>query len=314
LWIRQLRGQAADGHAGHGEHLSRELDEHYLRLALALMFTFMVAEATVAVLSHSLVLLADAGHMLTDAAALALSIWAIRLSIRPATVQWTFGLKRAEILSAAVNGISLVIVAVVIAVEAVQRLVHPPHVIGLAVVIVASAGVVMNLAATVLISKGNRSNLNIAAAFAHLLTDLWAFLGSVGAGIIIIFTGYLRADAIASILIALIMLKAAWSILRDSGRILFEAAPVGIDLAEVQEHLLQVEHVRDVHDLHAWVVTSDLPALSAHVVLDDSSFTDGRAPEILDKLQNCLKDHFDLAHSTFQLESVGHAAHEFGLH
>lgn len=307
-------GHGPGSHDSHGAHIGRKVDERYLRLALCLVVSFMIFEVIVAITSRSLVLFADAGHMLTDAGALALSIWALRLAIRPATTQWTFGLKRAEILSAAINGITLVIVAAVIIVEAIARLVHPPHVQGIAIIIVAGVGVLMNLTAAMLISRANRSNLNIAAALAHLVTDLWAFIGTFGAGIIIVFVGYERSDAIASLFVAALMFKTAWSLLRDSGRILFEAAPIGVDLEEVRRHLLTEDHVRDVHDLHAWVVTSDLPALSAHIVLDDSCFLDGHAPRILDGLQQCLLDHFDLEHSTFQLETPAHASHEGEMH
>lgn len=275
---------------------------------------FMAVEIVAAVTSHSLVLLADAGHMLTDAGAIALSILALRLAIRPATPQWTFGLKRAEILSAAINGVTLAVVGTLISVEAIQRLVHPPSVTGIAVIVVAGAGVVVNLIATLLLSRANQTNLNISGAFAHLVTDLWAFLATLGAGIVIVFTGFDRMDAIASMLVAALMFRTAGSLLRDSGRILFEAAPIGIDLTEVRNHLLAEDHVRDVHDLHAWVVTSDLPALSAHIVLDESCFNDGHAPQILDGLQRCLADHFDLAHSTFQLETPGHIDHEGETH
>lgn len=309
-----MKSTRGHGHGSHGIHATREVDERYLRIALGLVVIFMIFEIVVALTSHSLVLFADAGHMLSDAGALALSIWAIRLALRPATSQWTFGLKRAEILSAAINGITLIVVAIVIIAEAIGRLVHPPHVEGLAIVLVAGVGVVMNLAATILISQANRLNLNIAAAFAHLVTDLWAFIGTLSAGLIIVFVGYERSDAIASLFVAALMCKTAWSLLRDSGRILFEAAPIGIDLDEVRKHLLTEDHVRDVHDLHAWVVTSDLPALSAHIVLDDSCFLDGHAPRILDGLQQCLLDHFDLEHSTFQLETPAHASHEGETH
>ena len=312
--FREVADRLRDPADHHVHEHSRGADERYLARAFALIIAFMTVEIVVAITSHSLVLLADAGHMLTDGGAIALSIWALRLALRPATVQWTFGLKRAEILSAAINGITLVVVGAVITVEAIQRLINPPHVGGLAIVVVAAIGVVMNLLATLLLSRANRSNLNIAGAFAHLLTDLWAFIGTFGAGMVILFTGYDRADAIASIFVAALMFKTAWSLLRDSGRILFEAAPAGIDLAEVRIHLLAEEHVRDVHDLHAWVVTSDLPALSAHIVLDEACFRDGHAPKILDGLQRCLADHFDLEHSTFQFETPSHFEHEGEMH
>jgi len=292
----------------------RENDERYLIAALAIIVAFMAVEVVVAIMARSLVLLADAGHMLIDAAAVALSVMAIRLARRPATPQWTFGLKRAEVVSAAINGLTLIVVACLIAAEAIRRLLHPPKVAGLPIILVAAVGIGMNLLVTLLVSKADQENLSVAGAFAHLLTDLWAYIATFGAGIAIIVSGYSRSDAIASLLVAALMMKTAWALLRDSGRILFEAAPIGMDLAEVRAHLLATEHVQDVHDLHAWVVTSDLPALSAHIVLDDSCFQDGRAPQVLRTLQRCLIDHFDLEHSTFQLESSSHAVQEGTSH
>ena len=289
-------------------------DQRLLATAMTLVILFMVAEVIVGLLTHSLALLADAGHMLTDAGALALSIWVIRLTLRPTSTQWTYGYKRAEILSAAVNGVTLLVVAVVVATEAVLRLLHPPHVAGVALIVVAAVGVLVNVTATSVVSKANRTSLNIAGVMGHLLTDLWAFAGTLLAGIVIVVTHYRRADAVASLLVVALMLRTSWQLLRDSGRILLEAAPVGVDLAEVRRHFLEVEHVLDIHDLHAWVVKSDLPTLSAHVVIDDLCFRDGHAPQILDQLQHCLIGHFDLIHSTFQLEPTEHAGHEETSH
>jgi cobalt-zinc-cadmium efflux system protein len=252
--------------------------------------------------------------MLTDAGALALSIWAIGLALRPTSNSWTFGFKRAEILSAAANGATLLVISIVIAAEAVNRLLHPQPVIGTAMIVVAAVGVIVNIAATFAVSRANQASLNITGALGHLLTDLWAFAGTLVAGVLIVTTGFRRADPIASLLVVALMLRTSWRLLKDSGRILLEAAPAGIDLEEVREHFMSVEHVRDIHDLHAWVVTSDLPALSAHVVIDDSCFTDGHAPQILDQLQRCLTGHFDLDHSTFQLEPEEHGGHEGSTH
>jgi cobalt-zinc-cadmium efflux system protein len=154
----------------------------------------------------------------------------------------------------------------------------------------------------------------VAAAFRHVLTDLYGFLGTAAAAVIIITTGYTRADAIAALVVVALMVQAAWSLLRASGRILLEAAPEDMNLDDVRAHLLATSHVRDVHDLHAWTVTSSLPALSAHVIVDDSCFTDGHVPQLLDQLQACLAGHFDVQHSTFQLEAAAHAAHEPGTH
>jgi len=293
---------------------SRDADRRYLGFALALIGAFMVGEVVTAIVAGSLALFADAGHMLTDAAALAMALWASRLAERPTTDVWTFGFKRAEIVSAALNGIALLLTAALIAFEAIERLLHPSPVKGAVLVAVAAVGIAVNLAATLAIARADRSSLNIAGAFAHLLTDLWAFLGTAIAGVVIVIWGIERADAVAALAIVALMLRAARQLLRDSGRVLLEAAPAAVDLTDVRVHLLQAEHVSDVHDLHAWVVTSDLPALSAHIVVNEHCFADGHAPQILDELQACLLGHFDLEHSTFQLEPPGHASHEASAH
>jgi cobalt-zinc-cadmium efflux system protein len=305
---------ATHGHAGHDHSVSADADLRWLRLALGLIVAFMTVEVAVAVVSGSLALLADAGHMLTDAGAIGAGIWAVRLAARPASGSWTYGWKRAEILSAAANGITLLVVAALVAFESVRRLVHPDHVQGLPVLLVALLGVAVNLAATVALNRANRASLNIEGAFQHILTDLYGFIATVVAGVVILATGFARADSIASLVVVVLMLRAAIVLLRDAGRILLEAAPEGVDLDAIRAHLMTPEHVLDVHDLHVWTVTSGLPAISAHVVLDDSCFVDNHAPELLDALQSCLIGCFDTEHSTFQLEPAEHAAHEVGAH
>ncbi len=302
------------GHAGHAHGVSSDADRRYLSIALGLLLAFMVGEVIVAAVSHSLALLADAGHMLTDAGALAGAMWAAWLASRPARDHWTFGFKRAEILSAAVNGITLLVIAALVLYGSILRLIHPVSVGGTAVITVAAAGVVVNLAATWVLAKANRSSLNVEGAFQHLLTDAFAFIATLVAGVVIVTTGFRRADALASLLVVALMLHSAWGLLRASGRVLLEAAPVGVDLGDIRTHLLGTPHLLEVHDLHAWVVTSDLPALSAHVVVDDSCFLDGHAPQLLDEIQACLVGHFDVEHSTFQLETAAHAGHERGAH
>jgi cobalt-zinc-cadmium efflux system protein len=301
------------GH-GHSHAIAANADRRYLVIALALIVGFMIVEVIVAVLSGSLALLSDAGHMLTDAGAIAASLWAINLAARPARGIWTFGFKRAEILSAAANGITLLVISALVAVEAIHRLLDPPPVEGGPVLVVAIFGIIVNLVAVWVLAKANRSSLNVEGSFQHILTDLYGFIATAVAGLVVLTTGFNRADAIASLIVVALMLHAAWGLLRDSGRILLEGAPEGVDLDKVREHLLETGHVHDVHDLHVWTVTSDLPALSAHVVLDESCFHDGHAPLILDQLQNCLTGHFDVEHSTFQLEPAGHAVHETGTH
>ncbi|MGH3413761.1 MAG: cation diffusion facilitator family transporter [Marmoricola sp.] len=289
-------------------------DRRYLWAALVLIAGLLVAEVVVAVFSGSLALLSDAGHMLTDAGALAMSLVALQLAVRPATSRWTFGLKRAEILSGAVNGVTLLLIGAVIGVEAIRRLFLPPPVQGLAVLVVALVGILVNLAATWSLAHANRTSLNVEGSFQHILTDLYGFIATAVAGLVIMLTGFERADPIASLVVVFLMLRAARRLLRDSGRILLEAAPEGLDLDQVRRHLGELEHVHEVHDLHAWTVTSDLPALSAHVVVDDTCFRDGHAPQLLDHMQACLAGHFDVEHSTFQLEPAGHGEHEFDTH
>jgi cobalt-zinc-cadmium efflux system protein len=309
-------GRDHDRHdpAEHSHGVAADADVRYLAGALALISAFMVGEVVAAVASGSLALLADAGHMLSDVGALAASVWAARLAARPASGIWTFGLKRAEILSALGNGVTLAVIAAVIAIEAIRRLVTPPAVEGSVVLGVALAGAVVNVAATAVLVRANRSSLNVEGAFAHIVTDLYAFLGTAVAGLVIVLTGWTRADAVASLLVAGLMAHTAWGLLRDAGRILLQAAPDDVSLDEIRAHIVGVEHVIGVHDLHAWTVTSNLPTLSAHVVVEDHCFASGHAPQILDSLQACLGEHFDVEHSTFQLEPASHAAHEPGQH
>ena len=302
------------GHAGHADTVSLDADRRYLMVALGLLVVFMVGEVVVAAVSGSLALLSDAGHMLSDVGAIGASLWAMRLAARPAAGAWTFGWKRAEILSAAGNGITLLVVSGIVAFEAIRRLVDPPPVAGGPVLVVALVGVGVNIAAAWVLAKANRSSLNVEGAYQHILTDLYGFIGTVVAGVIIVTTGYARADAIASLVVVALMLNAAYGLLRDSGRILLEVAPEGVDLEEIRQHLTRTRGVVDVHDLHVWAVRSNLPALSAHVVIDDSCFVDGRAPQLLDELQGCLGAHFDVEHSTFQLEPAAHAGHEQPTH
>lgn len=289
-------------------------DVRRLAAALCLIGAFMIGEVVAGALSGSLALFADAGHMLTDVAALGATIWAARLAARPPGGIWTFGLRRAEILSAAGNGVTLVAVGAVVAVEAVRRLVSPPVVDGPVVVGVALAGVVVNLAATAVLAGADRSRLDMRGAFAHVVTDLYAFVATAAAGVVVTVAGWERADAVASLVVVALMGISAWRLLREAGLILLQSAPAGVSVEEVRAHLGSVDHVIDVHDLHVWSLTSDLPSLSAHVVIEDSCFASGHAPQVLDTLQACLGDHFDVEHSTFQLEPASHAAHESGSH
>jgi cobalt-zinc-cadmium efflux system protein len=302
------------GGAGHDHALGPDADKRSLRAALGLIVCFMLAEAAVAFAVRSLALLADSAHMVTDAAALVGALAVIRLAGRPPGGAWTYGLSRSEILSAAANGVGLLLVAALIFYEAIHRLIHPSAVGGTAVLVVALIGVAVNLAATWLLSRANRSSLNVEGAFQHILTDLYAFGATVVAGAIIVATGYRRADPAASLVVVGLMLRGAWRLLRASGLVLLQASPAHMDLTEIRRHILEVDHVLEVHDLHVWSLTTERPVLTAHVVVEDSCFMDHHAPRILDELQSCLGDHFDVEHSTFQLEAVGHTDHEPGIH
>lgn len=289
-------------------------DDRLLVVATVLLAGFLAAELSIALVYHSLALLADAGHMVTDVIALAAVVVAARLARRPAVGHWTFGLARAEVLSAAVNGVTLVVVAIIVLVEAVRRLVTPAHPSGSAMIAVGLVGLGVDLLAAVLLSRTERRSMNVTGAMAHVVTDAVGFAAAIAAGAVIVATGWRRADPVASLVLVLVLARVARSLLAASGRVLLEAAPSDVDLALVREHLLGASYVVDVHDLHVWTVTSGLPALSVHVVIDDECFTAGRAPALLDELQACLAGHFDVEHSTFQLEPAGHSDHEPALH
>lgn len=282
--------------------------------ALLLLAGYLAVEIVVALLVHSLALLADAGHMATDVLALAVAVVASRLARRPAVGHWTFGLARAEVLSAAVNGITMLVIAVIVTVEAVRRLVHPADTGGGAMVAVGLAGLAANLLVALVLGRTERRSMNLAGAMAHVITDAYGFGAAVVAGVVITTTGWHRADPIASLAVVGLLLYAARSLIKASGRVLLEAAPSDLDLELVRTHLLETSYVVDVHDLHVWTVTSGLPALSVHVVIAEDCFTTGRAPALLDELQACLAGHFDVEHSTFQLEPAGHSDHEPALH
>lgn len=301
-------------HHGHDHRPARDADRRWLSAALVVLLAFMLGEVVVAVASGSLALLADAGHMLTDVGALAGALWAARLASRPARGRWTFGWQRAEIVSAALNGITLLVVSGVILVESVRRLIVRPDVSGGPMVITALVGCAVNLVAARLMARADRRSLNVDGAYRHVLTDLYGFAATAVAGALILATGWARADAVASLVVVVLMVQAAWGLLRESGLVLLEAAPGSVDIDEVRRHLLETAHIIDVHDLHVWTVTSGLPTLSAHLIVEDRCFSDGQAPQVLDRVQECLHGHFDVEHSTFQLEPRSHQAHEPGVH
>ena len=259
----------------------------------------MAVEVVVGLLASSLALLSDAAHMLTDAGAIALALVAARLASRPATGGYTFGLKRAEILSAQVNGVTLVALAAVILFEGIRRLVDPLDVEGTAVLVVALAGIVVNLAATFTLAGADRRSLNVEGAFQHVLQDLFAFIATAIAGVVILTTGWVQADGVAALIVAFLMLRSGWGLLRDSGRVLLEAAPRGIDPDEIGRTLAAQRHVVEVHDLHVWEVTSDMPSLSAHVTVGAGCDPQSHRRQ----LAELLHERFGIDHTTLQVEA-----------
>lgn len=292
-----MRGGHDHDH-GHGHGVTEDSDVGKLWIALLLLGGFMVVEVVFGIVAGSLALLSDAAHMLTDTGAIALSLVALRLARRPAAGAMTFGLKRAEILSAHANGLTLLILAAIILVEAIRRLFSPPEVEGGLVLAVALAGVVVNIAATMALARANRQSLNVEGAFQHVLTDLYAFLGTAIAGAVILLTGFERADPIASLLVAALMLRSSYGLLTASGRVFLEAAPKGVDPEEVGRAMVAVPGVVEVHDLHVWEVTSGFPALSAHVTVARDLDCHQKRREI----EEVLRDRFGLDHTTLQVD------------
>jgi cobalt-zinc-cadmium efflux system protein len=288
-------------HDHHHHHHQADADSRSLAIALALIVGFMCVEVAAGRVARSLALLSDAAHMLTDAGALALSLVAIRLARRPAGGAMTYGLKRSEILAAAINGSTLLVLGLLIVYESVRRLFDPPEVEGALVLVVALVGVVVNLAATWVLSRADRRSLNVEGAFQHVLTDLAAFVATAVAGAVILATGFARADGIAALIVAAIMLRAAYRLLRDSGRVFLEAAPRGLDPQAIGRRMAGQAGVAEVHDLHIWEVTSGFPALSAHVLVGRE--TDCHAARR--ELERMLHDEFRIEHTTLQVDHEG---------
>lgn len=282
----------------HSHAVGADADRRYLWIALLLLLALMAGEIVVGIVAGSLALLADAAHMVSDAGAIAMSLAAMALAARPAKGAYTFGLKRAEILSALVNGATLLALAAYFAFESIRRLLNPGEVDGALVFIVALVGVAVNLLATWSLSKANRQSLNVEGSYQHILTDLYAFVGTAVAGAVIFLTGFARADAIASLLVAGLMLKAGWSLLREGGRVVLEASPRGIDPIAVAAELAAVDTVVEVHDLHIWEVTSGFPSLSAHVLVGD----DAPCHAVRGRLEELLHERFEITHTTLQVD------------
>jgi cobalt-zinc-cadmium efflux system protein len=303
------------GH-GHSHAPGTTGGAHRRRLVVVLGLTLAVlaAEVVGAVVSGSLALLADAGHMATDAAGLALALAAVSLAQRPARGRRTFGWQRVEILAAVANGLLLLAVAGYVLVEALQRIGDPPTIDSGLMLVVASVGLVVNLASMVILHRGRDESLNVRGAYLEVLADALGSVAVIVAAVVIATTGWTPADIVASAVIGCLVIPRAWHLLREAFDILLEAAPRGVDLDDVRAHILGVEGVLDVHDLHAWTITSGLPVLSAHVVVTDAALEAGHGGRVLDALCSCLGEHFELEHCTFQLEAGTHADHEAPVH
>jgi cobalt-zinc-cadmium efflux system protein len=279
-------------------------DRRLLALALGLILVFMVAEVVFGLLADSLALLADAGHMLTDAAALGLAVLAAWAASLPARGRFTFGFARAEILAAQINGITLVLLALWILYEAIRRLIDPLEVQAGVVTVVALAGIAVNLAVVWILSRARRQSLNVRGAYLHITTDLAAFAGTVVAGVLILLTGWDRFDPIASLIVVGLMLFASVELLHESGRIFLESAPSSAPPGEIGEAIASYHGVVEAHDLHVWTVTSGFPSLSAHVLVEPGA----DCHRIRLELERLLRERFGIDHSTLQVEHVGAAS------
>ncbi|MFL6026965.1 MAG: cation diffusion facilitator family transporter [Friedmanniella sp.] len=285
-------------------------------LVLAITLANFVAQVIGALLSGSLALLADAGHMLTDAMGLVLALAAATLMTRAASSRRTWGFVRAEALSAAAQAVILTAVAAFVIVEGVRRLLQPPPISSGMMLVFGVLGLLGNLVAIALLLRARAANLNLRAAFLEVVNDALGSVAVIVTAVIIATTGWLRADAVVSLLVGALILPRAVLILRDAAVVLLDSTPKGLDLTEVRQHLLETPHVHDVHDLHASEIATGLPVLTAHVVVDDSCFSDGHLPQMLDAVQRCVADHFPVAieHSTFQFEPLSHVEHERATH
>lgn len=285
----------------HSHAVSYDADRRYLTLALLLLLGFMAVEVVVGILASSLALISDAGHMLTDAGAIALSLLAMRLARRPARGRFTFGFKRAEILSAQANGVTMLLLAGWFGVEAVLRLVHPPAVHGLAVTVIALMGIAVNLVVVAVMHKANRESLNVEGSFQHILTDLYAFIATAMAGLVVWWTGWDRADALAALLVAALMLKTGYALVRDSGRVFLEAAPRNLDPDAINAAIGAIAGVTGLRDLHVWEVTSGFPALAAHVFVRQEDDCHDKRREI----EHMLEHRYAIVHTTLQMDHAG---------
>jgi cobalt-zinc-cadmium efflux system protein len=296
----------------HAHAAGRAHDRSRLWLVLLVTLTVAVVELVGAVLSGSLALLADAGHMFTDSAAIIVALSASYVATLPASPRRTFGYHRAEILAALINAVVLLGVCGYLAYAGVRRLVDPVAVEAPEMLVFAAVGLLANLVSLALLAARREQSLNMRGAFLEVLGDTFGSAAAIAAGLVVLTTGFDRADSIASLLIAVLILPRAWSLLRDCLGVLLESAPPGLDVEAVRTHLTSAAGVTDVHDLHAWSITSGMPALSAHVIVTDEALATRGVGEILDELGECVSSHFGIDHTTFQVEPQSHQEHEPG--
>lgn len=291
-------------------------DRRRLTIAFGLTGTVLVAQAVGAWLTGSLALLVDTAHMLTDTAGLAMALFAAHLIRRPPTAKRTWGLRRAEVLAALAQAAVLLAVGVYVLIEAIGRFTDPPEIPSTELIVFGVIGLLANIASLLVLAGRRSASFNLRAAFLEVLNDALGSVGVIVAAIVIATTGWQQADAVAGLLIGILIVPRAAALLRETGAVLLESTPRGLDLDAVRTHLEGIEHVRGVHDLHASLIATGLPVISAHVVVDDTCFTDGHTARILDQLQECVAGHFEVSveHSTFQIEPAGHRVHEHADH
>ncbi|WP_158863449.1 cation diffusion facilitator family transporter [Leifsonia sp. AG29] len=295
----------------HGHSANR----NRLLIAIAIVLAVLVVQLVGAGLSGSLALLADAGHMLSDLTGLVVALMATIVAARPATDRQTFGFRRAEVFGALINGVILVVVAVTVTIGAIGRLISgETDVHSVPMLVTATIGLVANAAALLLLRPAAEHSINMRGAYLEVLGDLVGSATVIVAAVVILTTGFAPADAIASLVIAALIVPRAYSLLRDVVRVLSESAPADTDVAEIRDHILGTKGVVAVHDVHVWAITSGAPVFTAHVVCDPAVFSGGRTGRLLDELSGCLSEHFDVEHSTFQLEPAEHADHEDDFH
>ncbi|MEA5116086.1 MAG: cation diffusion facilitator family transporter [Propionicimonas sp.] len=298
------------------EHGAATANRTRLGIAFGITATVLVAELVGAWVTGSLALLVDAGHMLTDAGGLLMALLAATAMARPPTPRRTWGWARIEILAAGAQAAILLAVGIYAFIEGLQRLSAPPEIAPDGLLLLGVVGLVANIASVLVLSRGRGHNLNMRAAFLEVVNDAFGSLAVIVSALVIRYTGWTQADAVAGMLIAVLIVPRAVAILRQAGSVLLETVPEGLHLDEVRTHLLELPHVTDVHDLHASLIGTGMPVLTAHVVVDDQCFNDGHTDELLDQLQDCVRQHFPVSveHSTFQLEPASHASHESDTH